>query len=78
MSVKFPLKGEGGNRAVTHLVFAHVTTKTYAYLGVFGFFRIFLLINNAPPPRPNHILKIQWEIRLLTFLNTDRNAPNFF
>ena len=27
------------NRAVTELIFVHVTTKTWAYFGVFGFFR---------------------------------------
>ena len=29
----------GDNRAVTELSFAHVTIKTLAYSGVFGFFR---------------------------------------
>ena len=33
-----PYLGGGGNRAVTELSFGHVTTKTWAYSGVFGFF----------------------------------------
>ena len=32
-------EGGGYIRAVTEVGFAHVTTKTWAYLGVFGFFR---------------------------------------
>ena len=35
-----------------------------------------LLINLRP--FQNYILKIQWEIHFLTFLNTDRNAPKKF
>ena len=31
--------GRGENRTVTELGFAHVTTKTWAYSRVFGFFR---------------------------------------
>ena len=27
-----------------------------------------------PAPKPNHILKIQYEIHFLTFLNTDQNG----
>ena len=30
---------------------------------------------NKTLPRPNHFLKIQWEIHFFTFLNTDRNGP---
>ena len=37
----FPSVGSGDNRAMTRLGFAHVTTKTYAYLWVYGFFRFF-------------------------------------
>ena len=52
--------GRGDNRGVTKLGFAHVTTKTLAYLGVFGLFSFFLLLNLAPPPpQPNNIFKIQ-------------------
>ena len=36
---------------MTELGVAHVSTKTYAYLGVFEFFIIFSVINNTPPPR---------------------------
>ena len=31
--------GGGDNRAVTELSFVHITTKTWTYCGVFGFFR---------------------------------------
>ena len=34
-----PYLGRGNNRAMTELSFGHVTTKTWAYSGVFGFFR---------------------------------------
>ena len=67
--------GGGDKRAVTELGFAHVTTKSLAYLGMFGFFRNFFFCKKMPPPRPNHHFKIQWEIHFLSFLNTDRNAP---
>ena len=36
---KICIVGRGDNRAVTELSFAHVTTKTLANSGVFGFFR---------------------------------------
>ena len=45
----------GDNRAVTELGFAHDTTKTWAYLGKFGFFRNFLVTNLAPPPKKKKI-----------------------
>ena len=45
--------GEGDTRVVTKLGFAHVTTKTLAYLGVFGFFRIFFG-NKFSPPGQSH------------------------
>ena len=60
---------------MTELGFAHVTTKNYGYLEMFGCSRFFLVINNAPPPQPNPILKIQWQTYFLTFLNADQNAP---
>ena len=59
--------GGGDKRAVTELGFAHVTTKSLAYLGMFSFFRKKFFKKNAPPPRQNHILKIQWEIPFSTF-----------
>ena len=40
----------GDNRAVTELSFGHVTTKTWAYSGVFGFFRKTFWQKNCPPP----------------------------
>ena len=48
--------GRGGNRAVTELSFAHVTTKPSAYSGVFGFFRQKSLQKNCPP-NPNHFFE---------------------
>ena len=42
--------GRGDNRAVTELGFAHVTTKTWAYSRVFGFFRKKIRQENCPPP----------------------------
>ena len=33
------MKGRGDNWAVTEISFAHVTTKTWAYSGLFGFIR---------------------------------------
>ena len=57
--------GRRDNRAGTELGFAHVTTKTWAYLGVFGFLRFFLVINLAP--RSNHILKFNWKYFFLHF-----------
>ena len=66
--------GGWDKRAVTELGFAHVTTKSWAYFGVFGFFRKKFRRKNCPP-HPNHFLKIQWEIHFFTFLNTDQNAP---
>ena len=43
---------EGGDkRAVTELNFAHVTTITWAYFKVFGFFLEKNIVNqNSPPP----------------------------
>jgi hypothetical protein len=37
-------------------------------------FSEFFFAKNKTLPRPNHFLKIQWEIHFLTFLNTERNA----
>ena len=34
-----------------------------------------LYLENYPLPLAEQDLKIQWEIHFLTFLNTDRNAP---
>ena len=45
------VKGGGDNRAATELGFRHVTTKTWAYSGVFGF-RIFFVTKSVPPPSP--------------------------
>ena len=42
--------GRGDNRAVTELGFAHVTTKTWAYFGVFSFFRKNFGEKTVPPP----------------------------
>ena len=36
-----------------------------------------IYLKNKTPPRPNHFLKIQWEIHFFTFLNIDRNAIFF-
>ena len=66
--------GRGDNRAVTELGFAHVTTKTWAYSGVFGFFRKKCRQKNCPPHQ-NHFLKIQWEIHFLERHFLRRNAP---
>ena len=44
------LLGRGDNRAVPELGFAHVTTKTWAYSGVFIFSRNFFWRKNCPPP----------------------------
>ena len=44
-----PRIGRGDNRAVTDLGFAHVTTKTWAYLGVFGSFRNFAQLLSVIP-----------------------------
>ena len=38
-TVFFLLVGGGEKRVMTGLGFAHVTTKSWVYLGVFGFFR---------------------------------------
>ena len=38
-------------------------------------FSEFFFAKKVTLPRPNHILKIQWEIHFFTFLNIDRNAP---
>ena len=46
--------GLGGedNRAVTELSFGHVTIKTWAYSGVFGYFRKkFWRKKLSPPPK---------------------------
>ena len=40
-----PGQGVGDNRAVTEIGFAHVTTKTWAYLEMFDFFRIFVCLS---------------------------------
>ena len=50
------LIGRGDNRAVTELGFAHVTTKTWAYSEVFGFFRKIIWRKNCPPP-PKSLFK---------------------
>ena len=71
------LLGRGDNRAVPELGFAHVTTKTWAYSGVFGFFRKKCRRKNCRP-RPNHFSKIQWEIHFLERHFLGQNAPNFF
>ena len=44
------LVGWGDNKAVTELSFGHVTSKTWAYSGVFGFFRKKFRQKNSPPP----------------------------
>ena len=59
--------GRGDNRAVTELGFAHVNTKTYAYLGVLGFFKKNFANKKCPPPQPNPIFKTQYEIHFLNF-----------
>ena len=72
----WPHKCSGGhNRAATELSFGHVTTNTWAYSGVFCFFRIFC---HKICPHPNHFLKIQWEIHFFKRHFLERNAPNFF
>ena len=48
-SVSNWLRG-GGNRAVTKLCFGHITTKNWAYSGVFGFFRKSCCGKTVPPP----------------------------
>ena len=45
----YPISGRGDNRAVTEFGFAHVTTKTWAYLGVFGFIRKIFVKKKMPP-----------------------------
>ena len=52
------------NRTVTELSFAHVTTNTLTYSGVFGVFRKKTLAQKKAPPPPK-----------LLFFNNDRNAP---
>ena len=42
--------GGGDSGAVTELGFPHVSTKTWAYLGVFGFFRKKFVYKKYPPP----------------------------
>ena len=52
-------RGVGVNKAVTKLSFGHITTKTWAYSGVFGFSEKSFGKKNLPPPRPQiHFLKI--------------------
>ena len=46
--------GGGDNRVVTELSFGHVTTKTWAYFGVFSFFRTKISAKKMSPPHPNH------------------------
>ena len=47
--------GGGDNRVVTELGFAHVTTKSWAYLGVFGFFKNNFGKKKMPPtPTKSH------------------------
>ena len=50
--------------AVIELSFGHITTKTLASSGVFGFFRKKFWQKKCPP-HPNHFLKIQWKIHFL-------------
>ena len=69
------LVGRGDNRAVTELGFAHVTTKTWVYSGVFSFFRNFCWQKKLSPPHQNHFLKIQWEIHFLERHFLGRNTP---
>ena len=69
-----PFLGGGGEdkRAATELGFGHVTIKTWAYTGVFGFFRIFF-VTKYVPSHPIQVLKIQLKIRFLErhFLKQD-------
>ena len=60
--------------AAFDLSYWHATTKTYAYFGMFGFFRIFLA-KKLTLPWSNHIFKIQWEIQFLKLRFLRRNAP---
>ena len=64
-----PSVGGGDKSMVTELVFAHVTTKFWPYLGMFGFFRrkIFLLKKMAPPPAKSHFENTMVN-KFLTFL----------
>ena len=59
--------------AVTELGFAHVTTQSWAYFGVFGFSKKKFGEKKFPPSAKSH-----FENRIgnpfLNFLNTDQNA----
>ena len=68
------LVGRGDSRAVTELSFTHVTTKTWAYFGVFGFF-ITKFCKIMPPPTQATFWKYNGKSLLFFFLNNDRNAP---
>ena len=59
------------------LSYWHATTKTYAYFGVFGLFRIFFA-KKVTLPWSNHILQIQCEIHFFKRHFVRQNAPKKF
>ena len=72
-----PLVGEG-EMPLFDLSYWHATTKTYAYFGVFGFFRIIFFAKKVTLPWSNHIFEIQWEIHFLKRPFSRQNAPKKF
>ena len=61
---------------MTDLGFAHFTTKTWAYLGMFGFSRFFFGHKFSPSPHGQITFwKYNGKYIFFTFLNTEQNAP---
>ena len=60
--------GKGDNRTVTELSFAHVTTKIWAYSGVFSFLRFFLVKTKTPSPKERFQNKMENPFIFLFFL----------
>ena len=70
----FTILRRGDNRSVTELIFAHISTKIWAYSVVFDFFRKKIWQKTVPQ---NHFLKIQWEMIFFTFFIWTKSLKKF-
>ena len=63
---------------MTDLSLGYVTTKTWAYSGMFGFFRKKFQRKKMSPLHPKHFLKIQWKIHFWNAIFWDKTLLKNF